>query len=54
MLLVGWQEGYPTGGKVSGGILAWLSGSRCFPDWFYLCGFTFPVPAHPGSLCVCI
>jgi len=35
-----------------------LSGARCSfapslapvnPDWFYLPGFTFLVPAHPGS-----
>jgi len=23
------------------------------PEWFYLPGFTFLVPAHPGSVCVC-
>jgi len=29
MLLVGRQEGHPTCKKLSGGMLAWLSGMRC-------------------------
>jgi len=29
MLLVGRQEGHPTCIKLSGGMLAWLSGMRC-------------------------
>jgi len=38
-LLVGWQEGHPACKKLSGGMLAWLSGMRCRlapvnPDWF--------------------
>jgi len=28
-LLVGWQEGHPACKKLSGGMLAWLSGMRC-------------------------
>jgi len=28
-LLVGWQEGHPACKKLSGGVLAWLSGARC-------------------------
>jgi len=28
-LLVGWQEGHPACKKLSGGMLAWLSGVRC-------------------------
>ena len=28
-LLVEWQEGHPACKKLSGGVLAWLSGSRC-------------------------
>jgi len=38
-------------------ICIWPSGCLCYslsiapvyPDWFYLPGFTFLVPAHPGS-----
>jgi len=29
MLLIGRQEGYPACKKLSGGVLAWLSGARC-------------------------
>jgi len=29
MLLVGRQEGHPACKKLSGGVLAWLSGARC-------------------------
>jgi len=28
-LLVWWQEGHPACKKLSGGVLAWLSGERC-------------------------
>ena len=28
-LLVGWQEGHSACKKLSGGVLAWLSGARC-------------------------
>jgi len=58
MLLVGWQVGHLACKKLSGGVLAWLSlwGEMqiCIhslslaavnPDWFYLPGFTFLVPA---------
>ena len=66
-LLVWRQEGHLACKKLSGGMLAWLSGMRCRlaycpvdttathslapvnPDWFYLPGFTFLVPAHPGG-----
>jgi len=42
-------------GKVQ--IWIWPSGGHCHslslapvnPDWFYLPGFTFLVPAHPGN-----
>jgi len=65
MLLVGWQEGHPACKKLSGGVLAWLSVcsdvQTCI--WAQLMplpltvscfskiqtGFTFLVPAHPGS-----
>ena len=58
-LLVGWQEGHPAGKKLSGGVLAWLSvwsemqlmplplTVSCFSKIHI--GFTFLVPAHPGS-----
>ena len=64
-LLVGRQEGHPACKKLSGGVLAWLSVWRevqtCI--WAQLMplpltvssfskiqiGFTFLVPAHPGS-----
>ena len=59
MLLVRRQEGHPACKKLSGGMLAWLCVWRCHcqslylapvnPDWFYLPGFTFLVPTHPGS-----
>jgi len=65
MLLVGWKEGHPACKKLSGGVLAWLSGERCtfayipadLIDTHCLLlqemqvgfGFTFLVPAHPGS-----
>jgi len=62
-LLVGQQEGHLACKKLSGGMLAWLSVwgemqiCQCHslslapvnPDWFYLPGFTFLVPAYPGS-----
>ena len=59
-LLVGWQEGHPACKKLSGGMLADLHMAQLLhyhslslapvnPDWFYLVGFTFLVPAHPGS-----
>ena len=77
MLLVGWQEGHPACKKtLSGVVLAWLSvwsemqtciwPSRCHCHSLSLAsvqiGFTFLVPAHPGSLgkravkhvCVCV
>jgi len=62
MLLVGWQEWHPTCKKLSGGELAWLSvwskvhmaqlmplplTVSCFSE--IQIGFTFLVPAHPGS-----
>ena len=65
MLLVGQQEGYPACKKLSGGVLAWLSvwskvqtciwpqlmplllTISCFSE--IQIGFTFLVPAHPGS-----
>jgi len=64
-LLVGWQEGHPACKKLSGGVLAWLSvwnkGAdlhmaqlmllpltvSCFSKIHI--GFSFLVPAHPGS-----
>jgi len=63
MLLVGWQEGHPACKKLSGGMLAWLSGMRCRLAYIpadatathYLLlqliqiGFTFLVPAHLGG-----
>jgi len=62
-LLVGRQEGHPACKKLSGGVLAWLSsGARCRLAYgpadataTVSCfskieiGFTFLVPAHPGS-----
>ena len=66
-LLVGWQDGHPACKKLSGGVLAWLSIMRgadllmplpltvsCFSK--IQIGFTFLVPAHPGSpiKCVCV
>jgi len=75
-LLVGRQEGHPACKKLSGGMLAWLSvwsevrlayaqlmplplSVSCFSK--IQIGFTFLVPAHPGSpgkravkrVCVC-
>jgi len=60
MLLVGWQEGHQTCKKLSGGVLAWLSGDlymtqlmplpltvSCFSKIQIY--FTFLVPAHLGS-----
>jgi len=62
MLLVGRQEGHPACKKLSGGVLAWLSvwsevcrlaygpadaTASCFSK--IQIGFTFLVPAHPGS-----
>jgi len=65
MLLVGQQKGHPACKKISGGLLAWLSGARCrFPygpadttathcillqEIQIGFGFTFLVPAHPGN-----
>ena len=65
MLLVGRQEGHPACKKLSGGVLAWLSVwsevQTCIcPSWCHChslslaslkstFGFTFLVPAHPGS-----
>jgi len=63
-LLVGQQEGHPAYKKLSGGVLAWLCLARgadlhmaqlmplpltvsCFSK--IEIGFTFQVPAHPGS-----
>ena len=63
-LLVGWQEGHPACKKLSGEVLAWLSVEQgadlhmaqlmplpltvsCFSK--IQTGFTFLVPAHPGS-----
>jgi len=61
-LLVGHQEGHPACEKLSGGLLAWLSvwsevhtaqlmplplTVSCFSK--IQTGFTFLVPAHPGS-----
>ena len=78
-LLVGRQEGHPACKKLSGGVLAWLSvwsevqtcimaelmplplTVSCFSK--IQIGFSFLVPAHPGSLgqravkwyvCVCV
>jgi len=63
-LLVGWQEGHPACKKLSGGVLAWLSvwsevQTCIWPSWCHChslssfskiqTGFTFLVPAHPGS-----
>ena len=64
MLLVGRQEGHPACKKLSGGVLAWLSvwskvdlhmallmplplTLSCFSK--IQIGFTFLVPAYPGS-----
>ena len=77
MLLVGRQEGHPACKKLSGGVLAWLSvwsevhlhmaqlmpmplTVSCFSKIHV--GFTFLVPAYPGSpgkraikrVCVCV
>jgi len=78
MLLAGRQEGHPACKKLSGGVLAWLSvwsevqtcdmaqlmqlplTVSCFSE--IQIGFTFLVPAHPGSpgqravkrVCVCV
>ena len=63
-LLVGRQEGHPACKKLSGGVLVWLCLERgadlhmaqlmplpltvsCFSE--IQIGFTFLVPAHPGS-----
>ena len=63
--MVGWQEGHPACKKLSGGVLAWLSvwsamqtcmaqlmplplTVSCFSE-IQIGGFTFLVPAHPGS-----
>jgi len=62
-LLVGRLEGHPACKKLSSGLLAWLSGARCRLAYgpadatatHCSCfskiqiGFTFLVPAHPGS-----
>jgi len=61
-LLVGQQEGHLACKKLSGGVLVWLSGARCRLAYgpaaataIVSCfskiqiGFTFLVPAHPGS-----
>jgi len=63
-LLVGWQEGHPACKKQSGGVLVWLSvwskgadlhTAQLMPLHSVSCfskiqiGFTFLVPAHPGS-----
>ena len=78
-LLVGRQEGHPACKKTSGGVLAWLSvwsemqtciyGPADATAFTVSCfskiqiGFTFLVPAHPGSpgkgplngcVCVCV
>jgi len=76
-LLVVRQEGHPACKKLSGGVLAWLSVwskmQTCIrPSWCQChslslasvksTGFTFVVPAHPGSpgqraikqVCVCV
>jgi len=69
--LVGWQEGHPAWKKLSGGMLAWLClGQGADLHMAQLMpliqtGFTFLVPAHPGStgkiqhgrkmvVCVCL
>ena len=60
-LLVGQQEGHPACKKLSGGVLAWLSVWSEVPTCIWpsfattthclllQIGFTFLVPAHPGS-----
>ena len=58
-LLVEQQEGHPACKKLSGGVLAWLSvwsevqiciwPSGCHCHSLSLIGFSFLVPAHPGS-----
>jgi len=64
-LLVGWQEGHPACKKMSGGVLAWLSGLEHSADLHMAqlmplpltvscfskiqIGFTFLVPANPGG-----
>jgi len=76
-LLVGRQEGHPACKKLSSGVLAWLSvWSKVLTHMAQLMplpltvscsskiqtGFTFVVPAHPGSpgqgavkrMCVCV
>ena len=76
--VVWWQEGHPACKKLSGGVLAWLpvwsEVQTCiWPSWCHchslVCcfsniqiGFTFLVPAYPGSpgqravkwFCVCV
>jgi len=58
-LLVGRQEGHPACKKLSGGVLAWLSGARCRLAYGpadatassyseIQIGFAFLVPAHQG------
>ena len=75
MLLVWRQEGHPACKKLSGGVLAWWRSEvqTCiWPSWCHChslscfskiqTGFTFLVPAHPGSpgqgavkrVCVCV
>jgi len=77
-LLVGWQEGHPACKGQSGGVLAWFICLELGADMHMAqlmplpltvscfskiqIGFTFLVPAHPGSLekravksvCVCV
>ena len=76
-LLVGRHEGHPACKKQSGGVLVWLSvwskvQTCIWPSWCHYhslscfskiqIGFTFLVPAHPGSpgkraikrVCVCV
>jgi len=69
MLLVGRQEGHPACKKLNGGLLAWFSvWSEVLTHMAQLMplpltvscstkiqtGFTFLVPAHPGSVWVCV
>jgi len=75
-LLAGWQEGHPACKKLISGVLAWLSVWSKVQTCIWLMplpltvscfskiqiGFTFLVPAHPGSpgqravkrVCVCV
>ena len=71
-LLVGQQEGHPACKKLSGEVLTWFSvwnevQTCIWPSWCYFHslspgGFSFLVPAHPGSpgqravkqVCVCL